>query len=267
MSGVMRDWLPHAALRAIRLWRRRAGFRGPYASWQEARGAAAGYDDRQILHWVLEAARKVKHGEATFERDGTCFHHEEYRWEVVACLMLSAAASGGRLHVMDFGGALGGFYVQHRRLLSEAGSVHWGVVEQPHYVEAGRAEFEDECLRFFSSIEECAQAIAIEVVLLSSVLPYLETPYEHLERIAASGARHVIVDRTAFRRGVGDRIFVQVVDRKAFPTDVPMWALSEEGFDQAMDRLGYSRLARIPFPESETSEFAYSGMLYRRRTG
>ena len=62
-------------------------------------------------------------------------------------MALAAAANGGRLEVVDFGGALGSTWWQHREELSALGLRRWVVVEQPQFIEAGR-EFAGEILGF-----------------------------------------------------------------------------------------------------------------------
>ena len=79
--------------------------------------------------------------------------------------------------MLDLGGALGGYYYQHRKFMSMLAKVRWSVVEQKHFVVCGRDEFQDEYLRFHETIADCLAEGPVDVGFLSSVLQYLERPY------------------------------------------------------------------------------------------
>ena len=72
---------------------------------------------QDILDKVLAATLKVKQGQAVFERDSVLFDEIEYSWPLLAGLMWAAASNGGKLNVLDFGGALGSSYYQNRKFL------------------------------------------------------------------------------------------------------------------------------------------------------
>jgi putative methyltransferase (TIGR04325 family) len=266
MRKAIENWMPPALVEAARRIRgARGGFsvRGDYASWNDATRDSSGYGSEEILQRVRRAALQVQRGEARFERDGICFHHEEYRWEVLACLMLGAAACGGRLNVLDFGGALGGFYRQHEEFLGGLPG-RWGIVEQRHYVECGRKEFQGGALEFHSTIEECAEEMPVDLALLSSVLQYVEDPVHVLTKLEEVGVRFIVIDRTTFREAPDDLITVQVVPDSIFPATMPMRVFSETRFESLMDRLGYSRITRFSCPENDLGEIRFSGSMYRR---
>ena len=62
---------------------------------------------------------------------------------------------GGVLSVLDFGGSLGSTYYQNKKFLDSLDDVSWNIVEQKHFVDAGKEDFEDERLRFSYDIESC----------------------------------------------------------------------------------------------------------------
>ncbi len=225
--------------------RRGLAFEGDYSSWEEAVKAAGGYESPLILERVRDAALKVKHGEAVFERDSVCFHHEEYRWPTLACLLCIAAVNSGRLRVLDFGGSLGSFWFQHRKLLEGLREVRWAVVEQPHYVDCGRKEFHDVVLSFHASVEDCLKDGPVDVILLSSVLQYLPDPYDWLARFAQTGGRWLLLDRTPFIEQERDRLTVQRVSPSIYPASYPAWFFSRKRFFEAVERVGYREILRF----------------------
>jgi putative methyltransferase (TIGR04325 family) len=202
-------------------------FEGPFESWEAASAQSTGYDDDDILLRVLEATLKVKRGEAAFERDSVLFDDIDYRWQVTASLMWAAARSNGRLDVLDFGGSLGSTYFQHARLLSALADVRWNIVEQPHFARAGRAELQDERLRFYDSIGECLKEASPNVVLISGVLQSLADPETVIAELRAVGAPVVIVDKTFVNTSGRHRIYVQHVPARIYQASYPCRSLSE----------------------------------------
>lgn len=236
LKSVAKDWLPPVVVRAIK--RFRGGdirFEGEFSSWEDASSRCSGYDAEHILAKVLDATLKVRSGEAVFERDSVLFDEIEYSWPVTAGLMWAAARCGGRVDVLDFGGALGSSYFQNKRFLNELNNVRWNVVEQPHYVQAGTVHIQDERLRFYNSIEQCLNYSQPNIILLSSVLQYLPDPYVVLAEILRCKAFLVIVDRTPFANHSKDILVVQQVPLKIYSANYPMWIFSWNKFMKQME--------------------------------
>src|SRR5690606_5982367 len=124
--------------------------------------------------------------------DTVLFHRREANGHLLKALQIAAVANGGRLRVVDFGGALGSTWWQHRPWLEEFSEVTWSVVEQPAFVEIGQREFSVGPLRFFPSLSSCFDYDQPDIILLSSVLPYLEKPHSLLAEIRLLPFQHVI---------------------------------------------------------------------------
>lgn len=274
LRALARDWFPPAVVRLIR---RRQGtqqdgglrFEGDFVSWEEASAQCTGYDAEDILAKVLAATLKVKRGEAAFERDSVLFDEVEYAWPVLAGLMWAAARNGGKLNVLDFGGALGSSYFQNRKFLQTLPEVRWNVVEQSHYVEAGRKYIQDDKLRFYQTIEECLSENQPNVILLSSVLQYLESPIELIGKLNKVGASCLIVDRTPFSVNGKDKLTVQKVPAAIYSASYPMWIFSLSKFKQLLEE-NWCFVASNLSPEgyAQTAngvEFSFQGMLLESR--
>ena len=193
--------------------------------------ASTGYESDLILRKVLEATLKVKRGEAAFERDSVAFPQIEYSWPLVSNLMFAASTCHGGLDVVDFGGSLGSAYFQNIQFLEPLSRIRWAVVEQPHFVDVGRLEIEDERLRFFASINDAITGVRPQVLLLGSVLQYLPDPFATLATLLDIPWQQVIVDRTAFVLGRGiDRLTVQTVPPIIYAASYPAWFLSKSKF-------------------------------------
>lgn len=196
-----------------RAWLRRhfgwRWFHGDYPDWSAACRDAAGYHEEAILRRVIAAARDVRSGRAVWDRDGTTFAEAWHHRPLVDALRAAAAQRGHRLVVVDFGGALGSTWWQHREVLADVVS-EWRVIEQPAWSQAGRREFADDVLSFHPSLAEAMRLPSeADVILLSSVLPYLPEPYVLIDEIIRWRIPEIIVDRTPFTGAGPDRIVVQ----------------------------------------------------------
>ncbi|NJD34694.1 MAG: methyltransferase, TIGR04325 family [Betaproteobacteria bacterium] len=241
IKNLARKWCPPILLMWARQVREHQGivFTGNYPSWSEARQASTGYDSATIFHRVRDAALKVKSGAAVFERDSACFYQEEYRWPTLACLLAIAAERRSHLRVLDLGGSLGSYYFQHRKFMSRLEKVHWSVVEQKHFVACGRDEFQNECLKFYESVDDCLAEGPVDVAFLSSVLQYLERPYAMLATLADAEIPYLLIDRTAFVEGTQDRLTVQHVPESIYEASYPAWLFSRQKFMTAIAKASY----------------------------
>jgi putative methyltransferase (TIGR04325 family) len=273
MSGIKtiaKDWLPPAITRAVRSLRGGGlHFEGDYATWEAAAAQCTGYNAEPILAKVLDATLKVKRGEAAYERDSVLFEEIEYAWPVTGGLMWAAAQSGGRLDVLDFGGALGSLYFQNRAFLAALPQVRWSVVEQAHYVDAGRKHIQDDTLRFYPAIENCLAENHPNVVLLSSVLQYLPQAIDVFKQINNSGAAIVIIDRTPFADSDGDKVCIQRVPDWIYRASYPMRVFSLAGFIQRLDD-HWEVVATICSPEGRVTsntglDITFQGFLLKRK--
>ena len=175
--------------------------------------------------------------------------------------MLVAARRKGTLNVMDFGGSLGSSYFQNKKFLDQIENVNWGVVEQPAFVETGSKEFSTDRLHFFNSIEDCYKVFKPDIVLLSSVIQYIEKPYQLLDSIIAKRPEYILIDRTPFIKE-NDRITIQKVHPAIYKATYPCWFFNKEKFLSYMNRsyeliFGFDALDKANIP----SEFL--GFLFR----
>jgi putative methyltransferase (TIGR04325 family) len=212
------------------------GWFGNYASWQQAENDSSGYDSAVIVEKVKDALLKVKRGDAAFERDSVVFSKTEYVWPVLAGLLWIAAQRKSRLNVLDFGGSLGSTFFQYRRFLSTI-DVQWNVVEQGVFIDYGVKYFQDTHLRFYYTVEECLKGNVVDVILLSSVLPYLDKPYHWLDFLMSLDVPFIIFDKMPFLvSGEDDRLTVQKVPPSIYEASYPAWFFNEAKFMSALER-------------------------------
>jgi len=260
---LARDLLPPLIARPLARRFRGIRFVGDYESWAAAAREGTGYDAPNILTQVTAAARKVRDGEAAFERDGVVFQEPDYRWPLVACLLREAMKHDGRLRVLDFGGALGSSYFQHRSVLRGVTELHWGVVEQPMFVEAGRREFTSETLSFHATVGEAVNAFQPNVLLFSGVLGWIESPHAILAEAVALRLSAIIVDRTAVTGSERDVIKLQHVPASICRASYPCWFLSQRRFLSHFAE-DYPRRTEFPQSDAPVPGASFGGFYFER---
>ncbi len=223
-------------------------FDGPHNDWRSAMAASDGYNAPAILAKVLDATRAVVQGRAAYERDSVVFTERTYSHPLLAWLLYVASRSDLRLSVVDVGGALGSSYFQHRSALAHLAELNWCVVEQPHFVSAGRTEFEGAGLSFSDSLDEAIDRVRPNVVVLSGVLQYLEHPREYLEDILSRGFKFILIDRTAAQFDVAAAPFVQHVPAWIYSASYPVWFLNAHEMQASFARHDYEVVDRFQPP-------------------
>ncbi len=238
------------------------GWSGNYKSWDLAQRRCSGYNAENILKTALNSTLKVKNDEAKYERDSFIFDEIQYNYPLLSSLMWIAAQNNGKLRVLDFGGALGSTYFQNKSFLDTLPYVEWNIVEQPHFVEAGNQYITNNELKFHNSIKECLKKHKIDVILLSSVIQYVEEPYVLLGEILISGIDFVIIDRTPFV-DYNDRITVQKVNPKIYRASYPCWFFNKNRFVDFVTEK-YSLIMEFDALDRANIKSEFKGFLFRR---
>ena len=208
-------------------------WKGNYSSWNEARMKSSGYNSALILEKVKDAVLKVKKGEAVYERDSVLFDEIHYSEKILNTFNIIAKQHNSELHVTDFGGSLGSSYFQYRNLIDRNCKLKWNVVEQPHFVECGQEFISDERINFYLNLDEALKNSQNHLLLLASVLQYMEKPYSFIEELMQYNFDCIIIDRTAFIKGGKERITIQYVPEEIYKASYPAWFFDESKFVNA----------------------------------
>ncbi len=237
----------------------RLEWQGDYPDWESAVAAAGGYDSENIFIKVRDAARAVRDGKALWERDSVLFYEKEINWPLLAGLMQVAVSHEGKLHVLDFGGAFGSTFQQHRQELSTLAECTWSVVEQERLVECGQQEFSQDGLAFFRSQQEAFAERPINVILLSGVLQYIENPY-NLLRIFVKRGIAIIIDRTPILPD-REKITVQHVPPTIYTASYACRWLDKRRLEGILKQYGYTC---SPWFQSAVDTQGFMGIIARR---
>jgi putative methyltransferase (TIGR04325 family) len=242
---------------------------GSYNSWKEAEQQTSGYNKDIILKKVFDAISKVYSGEAVYERDSVLFDKIQYSWAVLACLQKIALVNNGNVGVLDFGGSLGSSYLQNRSFLKNVQNLKWHIVEQQHFVECGKKNFESDQLRFHYSIEDALKN-SINCLYLSSVLQYLQNPDEWIDIFLEKNIPYIIVDRTSFVDDGLDRLTVQTVPESIYKASYPCWFFIEHEFVKRFKAkydliADFESYADMPAVLEDGKKIYWKGFFFKRK--
>lgn len=165
-------------------------FQGQYNSFSELPYLGSGYQEEE----VIENAVKRRN-----EKSGILSEILEFDIQNLACISFSIMKIGHasrKITILDVGGGLGAHYLEAKRHFPHVEFV-WDIVETPAMAQAGREHFSSDNLRFFDSIDDLVPN-TYDVILMSSVLQYMEYPDRFLEKILKMKSENIIINRQMF---------------------------------------------------------------------
>jgi putative methyltransferase (TIGR04325 family) len=213
-------------------------YQGDFKTWQEADSQCDGYNSEAIFEKVKYAAMEVHNGNAVYERDSYLFYDPQYNYPLLYHLSVATIENNGILNVIDWGGALGSTYFQNKPMLvGRFPQIKWCVIEQKHFVEFGKSNLEDEVLKFEYSLKAISNVEGYNVVLLSSVLQYLDFSNDLINEIAEFSPQYIIVERTP----VSDRyrIWIETVHEPIYEATYPCCVFEEKELINIFERKNY----------------------------
>ena len=166
---------------------------GSYKSFEDALKDSNGYSSKVINKKVKSAIIEVIEGRSEYERDGTIFLKKPKNLEIRKLLKKYLKNDST---VCDFGGGLGGTYINNRDLFCEFNK--YLVVEQKKFVRIGNELVKKYSLpiTFYKSIEKVVENP--DIFIISSVLTYISNTSSVLKHVCSFKPEYIIIDRTAF---------------------------------------------------------------------
>jgi putative methyltransferase (TIGR04325 family) len=204
-----------------------------FTTWQTAENACDKCDDEVVLNTYVNAALAVGNGDAIYDRDGKIHRSFSENAHLVAALQY-VSKTEGQFKVLDFGGALGNMYRQHRWSLDKFGDFTWCVVDKERFVDTGKRLFTSNKLKFEPTIPQAIASYQPNIAVISNVLQRFEHPFDVLNELAQSDIPYLFIDRTPVITAANSLVtrgFLPAVsEEKCFPT----WHFSEAAFKKAL---------------------------------
>ncbi len=190
-----------------------------------------------------------------------------WAWTTLAAVLFAATLRPNKLSVIDFGGGYGETYWQFRDFVGSNTSIEWNVVEIEGKVLIGKAEFQNDSIKFFRGIEEIPATID-SCLLFGGVLQYLSDPYALVAESLLHRPLIVALDRTPLLDDAngGEQFFVQKVPEAISGSAHPLRILNKERLENIFHSCGYRKIGTqdyASFPR-DTSRGRYLAQIWKR---
>lgn len=199
----------------------------PARTWEEATDASHGYESNVVIHTMY--GHENSHGK------NFSLTLESRHVQIVAALGV-AIQQKETLRVLDVGGARGEYFEIVQNLFSGT-KIDWTVLETPSLVPRTVSERRGNSQITWTS-EQSTCIGPFDVVLLSSVLQYVEKPNELLQDMSRLTSK-LIINRLPLISGLQDEVAVQHLRMYGRRGSYPAWFFSESRFLEAVGDLGH----------------------------
>ena len=238
---------------------RKIKFEGNYENWEQALKNSKGYNDNVIINKTINSFEKVLASKALYERDSFLFYKEKFDENLIKNLKKIFDKKGRKIYLCDYGGSLGSLYFQHKKLFQND-FIEWNVLEQKAYVDYANNRVNISNLNFFSSFENILNQKKLDVILFSSVLQYLRSPYEILSKIIDRKIPDIIITRTPFLQNA-EKIMIQKVPKHIYKSSYPIRILNLSKIISLFEDSGY-KLNYKNFDNENIDNFDYQSICF-----
>jgi putative methyltransferase (TIGR04325 family) len=223
----------------------RVGLFGDFLDWASALAASRPYEtDLKVYGQITD---KIRLGESGSGRN------------LMPILAGIAMASNNR--VIDFGGNLGFVYFEVARVAPDRIS-EWRVVDCKEVVSYGNANYANDKLSFYTSLEAASQDFSSSMVLCVHTLQYLERPYDTLAMFSALKPAVIVLHELPVAER--ERFMIQRLPEGLGGTERPVQILSADRLAAAMS--SYELIADTDLPPWDPYiDARQAAQVYRRR--
>jgi putative methyltransferase (TIGR04325 family) len=235
MFSLLIDWfIPSKAKNLSRaLLSRLIGFTR-VDSWNTALAKSIGYESSSVVGPVIEAARQLRNDcqEAAL---ATSRYHQVASG-MLCCIAQYDLKKNQPIRVLDFGGGSADYFFQFEKFVPHI-SFEWTVLETPALAEAMQRDLghDHANLRWVDSFEKTSESY--DVVLCSSVLQYVEKPFEVLDQLVKK-SQFLILNRLPLVDTAEHFVAVQRIVTKRKRGSYPAHFFSESKFMQDLSQYG-----------------------------
>ena len=203
-------------------------------SWDTAERKSVGYESVSVLTPLLEGTIESRVNLADSKLVTT--RYQQVATAMFFCLSEKRLRGGKPLRILDFGGGGGDYFYQFQKFVPHI-DFDWTVVETPALAEAMQQKHggESQKIRWVGSIEMTDEKY--DLVLCSSVLQYLEKPFEILEALVKK-SQFVIINRIPLIKTADNFVALQRILTKKKRGSYPAHFFSENSFLETLSAYG-----------------------------
>jgi putative methyltransferase (TIGR04325 family) len=214
-------------------------FEGKYSSFKEIKDSYTGYHGTSVyeskkkqLDYLLNYSREESLAVARMSNNQQIITLSE--WPFIFSFLSALCLRGSKeIKVLDFGGNVGNHFFTLEKLSfcrDEKNIVNYAIVETEECLEAIK-KLKIDNLRFFLEIDEAINFLdnQIDLFIASCSLPYVEYPYNILEKVKSTNPTYILMNRMPMISDSTDFCSIQHVnDENIFTATIPAWFFSKK---------------------------------------
>jgi len=210
-------------------------YNGPFFSWNKAKLNSLGYDNKKLLDYIYQTAKKAKKLRI-FEKDGFVkkkFDINKNLKEIIKNL------NKKKINVIDFGGGFATLYFQFREYFQK---FNWHIVEQEKVcVLAKNFLAHERNLFYYSDLVKIKTDV--DIIIFSSSIQYIQEFSDIIIKAKALRPKYIIFLKTPINKTPFNLIFVQKIPGKIYEGSYPSWAFSSDCINDIL-RLDYNLIIK-----------------------
>jgi len=243
---LVKKYIPNKIKNYINtIFKRKIILRNNYSSWKTALKNSNGYNYNLIFKETKKSFEKVISQKAKFERDSVLFYESDPDKQLIS--IIKRLYKKNKINICDIGGSLGSLYFQNIDFLNKK-KIIWNIVEQKHYVKYAKKNINIKNLKFYSSVNFILKK-KVDLVIISSVLQYLEFPDKLIDKISKKKIKNLIISRTPFHQNKGV-VKIQEVPKNIYKASYPVRIFNKKNFLKKMKNRGFKIKKRIKISEN-----------------
>jgi putative methyltransferase (TIGR04325 family) len=206
----------------------------PVDSWNTAVAKSVGYESTSVVGPVVEATRQLR--DEWQDAVLATSRYQQVATGMLYCIAQSALKPSQTIRVLDFGGGGADYFYQFQKFAPHF-NFDWTVLETPALAKAMQRELgQDHAnVRWVDSFEKTIETY--DVILCSSVLQYLEKPFEVLAELVKK-SQFLILNRIPLVDTAEHFVAVQRIVTKRKRGSYPAHFFSESKFVQDLSQYG-----------------------------
>jgi len=233
---------------------------GNYKNWSEATQNSTGYDCKNIFKKSAESFLKVLNKKAEYERDSVLFYKKNID-NLLINFLYAIKKKDIVLKILDFGGSFGSTYFQNYSILSDKKKFHWSIIEQPKIVKFINKYKLNDNLKYFSDKSEYMNKYNPDAVLFSSVIQYLEYPFNVINSFLKKKISYLIFLKTPFYKRK-ETIKIQIVPKNIYNASYPIRIFNENSFLKLFKSNNYKIISN-EFLNETISEITFKNFIFK----
>ena len=228
---LIKFYLPNFIIKNFNsIFKRNIRITGSFKNWNKAILNSGTYNNKEIFINLKKSFLKIINNEACFERDSVTFNYEKLNKPLISLLeKIRKNKKKKFLRILDFGGSFGSTYFQNKKIFHDELKYQWDIIEQIKIVDFANKTLKIKNLNFYKSINHYIRNNNPDIVLFSSVLHYLEFPFQIIEKFFKKKIGYFIVLKTPFTK-TSSQIRIQVNPQYIYKANYPIRIFNETLF-------------------------------------